>query len=65
MNRCSWCNRILWPWTDVSVGKSMHFNCWLVTQRIIHAENQRQYTPLMQARPKTQQELRAEEEDAL
>ena len=43
MNRCTHCNRILWLYQDKSPGKSMHWDCWRVTQLIIQRENQAQY----------------------
>lgn len=66
MRRCSWCNRILWPFQAQSLGRSMHFRCSTYVDRIT-GETQRQY----QARPMTFRELeeqaalRWEEEDRL
>lgn len=42
MNRCSWCNRILWPFQKRSPGRTMHDRCHFYVERIA-AETQRQY----------------------
>ena len=43
MTRCIHCGRLLWLYQDKSPGKTMHWDCWRVTQLIIQRENQAQY----------------------
>ena len=62
MNRCTHCNRILWLYQDKSPGKSMHWDCWRVTQLIIQRENQEQYRVEEQLR---QAQMRWREEDRM
>lgn len=56
MPRCSWCNRIIWPWQQKSIGYTMHGWCQVLVDRITLEDQDRM---LEQAR------LRWKEEDRL